>query len=381
MQLRAPPTGAVKGCPGILHEYTEDLTAFEYTRGTHSKPHTLIFIGGLGDGLGTVKYLNDLEVTLQGTKWSIFAPVLSSSYNGWGMGSLGQDIAEIAACAHYVREYKEPLYGVGKVVLMGHSTGSQDIMQYLSSANPQPLDAPPGRDSKVKFRNRAYPASFTRPPVDGAIIQAPVSDREAILWEIQTGTERDSPEAMKAMYEVAVANAQRNTYEEQNSDRGCPPIRRDTLVPLSVTGRIGYPANTAVSSRRFLSLVSPESPLGPAEDDMFSSDLGDDKLKQTFGAVRAQSLLRENAQLMVLYSGRDQSVPPWVDKEGLLQRWRAALGEDLWYPGSMVIPGASHSLSDDDQEEPKRILCERTLIFLHDIEMRVPSVLRFSLAI
>lgn len=48
-------------------------------------------------------------------------------------------------------EYK----GIKIVVIMGHSTGSQDVIHYLTSPSPSP-----------------------RPKVDGGIMQAPASDRE-----------------------------------------------------------------------------------------------------------------------------------------------------------------------------------------------------------
>jgi hypothetical protein len=78
-----------------------------------------------------------------------------------------------------------------------------------------------------------------------------------------------------------------------------------------------------------------------------------------------------NQKLLVLYSGRDQSVPDWVDKEGLLRRWKKAInagGRQFWDHRSMVIPGASHALSDPDQAEPRRILIERVTSYLNDIQ-------------
>ena len=73
----------------------------------------------------------------------------------------------------------------------------------------------------------------------------------------------------------------------------------------------------------------------------------------------------------MLYSGRDQSVPDWVDKEALLRRWQKAIdagGRQFWDHRSMVIPGASHALSDPDQAEPRRILVERVTSYLKDIQ-------------
>ncbi|KAE8148002.1 hypothetical protein BDV25DRAFT_168719 [Aspergillus avenaceus] len=347
LNLDAVPMGQ----PGILHQYAEKLVAFEYTRGNQSKPNSLLFIGGLQDGLCTVEYVADLVAALQNSDWSVFSLVLSSSYNGWGVGRLGKDIDEVAQCVQYVRDYKRQLFGSGKVVIMGHSTGSQDVMHYISCPNPRPRH--PVLDKNVE--------PLMRSPVDGAIIQAPVSDREGILWVLKAGTERDSPETMREIYRKAVADAKQSTYEDGD--------RVETVVPLSVTARIGYPSSTAVSSRRFLSLTSPDSPRTPDEDDLFSSDLSDDQLQQTFGAIGTRELL--SSKLMVLYSGRDQSVPPWVDKEVLLKRWSVAAGQDFWHQRSMVIPNASHALSDCDQAEPRRILVERVTGYLSEVGTRV----------
>ena len=287
---------------------------------------------------------------LEDTEWTLFNLVLSSSYNSWGMGRLGQDTDEIALCRQYIREYKEPHYGPTKVVIMGSSTGSQDILHYLHSPNPRPPHPVLDRDE----------TPITRPPVDGAIMQAPVSDREGILYEISTGTERDTPEQMRELYDGAVAAARGQTYEDNNTV--------DTVVPLSVTARIGYSTTTPVSSRRFLSLVSPDSPGNPAEDDLFSSDLSDARLAETFGMVGVRGLLKQ--KLLVLYSGRDQSVPPWVNKQALMWRWENAVdagGGLFWDSRSLVIPNASHQLSDPDQAEPQRILVERVTVYLDNI--------------
>jgi hypothetical protein len=324
----------------------DGLVAFEYTRGNRRKPHSLLFIGGLGDGLCTVEYVADLVAALQDTEWSIFSLILSSSYNGWGVGRLGKDIDEMAQCIQYVRDYKKQLFGPGKVVIMGHSTGSQDVMHYISCPNPRPRNL---LDREIE--------PLLRTPVDGAIMQASVSDREGILWVLKAGTERDSPETMREIYRKAVEDAKKRTYEDDDTV--------DTIVPLSVTARIGYPSTTAISSRRFLSLTSPDSPKKPDEDDLFSSDLSDEQLQRTFGVIGPRGLLK--SKLMALYSGRDQSVPPWVDKEALLKRWSTAAGQ-FWHPKSMVIPGASHALSDCGQVEPRRILVQRVTGYLDELE-------------
>lgn len=76
---------------------------------------------------------------------------------------------------------------------------------------------------------------------------------------------------------------------------------------------------------------------------------------------------------MVMMSGADQSVPDWIDKEKLMARWRNATDHNgeakIWDQDfSGIIPNASHALSNDDQAEPRRDLCERVLGYLYASE-------------
>ena len=295
--------------------------------------------------------------SLQRTPWSFFSLNVTSSYQAWGFGHLDRDTDEIAQCVRYIKDYKATKHGGGdhKVVLMGHSTGSQCVLHYLSRPNPH--TARPVFDPGLEHA--------TRPAVDGAIMQAPVSDREAIQWVLHEGFCGRSPAELRAVYDKLVAAATEAVRRDPTFD---------TMLPLALTSQLGYPANAPVSCRRFLSLVSPNSPRAPGEDDMFSSDLGDERLAQTFGMVGRRGLL--GRKLMVLMSGADQSVPDWVDKAKLLARWQRAAdgdGDDASRPvwdqdRSGVIPGASHALSNDDQAEPRKILVEKVLGFLADIE-------------
>lgn len=201
-------------------------------------------------------------------------------------------------------------------------------------------------------------------------MQAAVSDREVIklLLDLKDGWGDKSQTEMREVYKKMVDLSR----SAESSSKGC-----DTLLPLDLTACI-YPANTPLTCRRFLSLVSPDSPHSPSEDDMFSSDLGDDQLKKTFGMVKHRGLL--NGKMMVLQSGSDQSVPDWVDKEQLLSRFSNAAehgGEaQIWdHEHSGVIPHASHALSNDDQAEPRKELCRRVLGFLHVLEKEsLPSL-------
>ncbi|KAI2765448.1 hypothetical protein DTO012A8_9331 [Penicillium roqueforti] len=272
------------GLPGILHHYTETLVTFESTSSTVRQPHSLLFVGGLGDGLATTSYMADLAHSLQQTEWSLFTLNLTSSYQSWGLGHLDRDTDEIAQCLEYIKSYKGDKFGGGKIALMGHSTGSQCVLHYLSKPNPHTKI--PAFDPEIEH--------IKRPVLDGAIMQAPVSDREAIFCVLKWGIGDTTPEKARAVYDEMEALAKAAVAE------GKP---HDTILPLELTSMI-YPANTPISCRRFLSLVSPESPQSPQEDDLFSSDLSDDHFLTTFGRIQEQALL--NHKLMVLISGKDQ---------------------------------------------------------------------------
>ena len=290
--------------------------------------------------------------SLEPTPWSVFQPILTSSYQGWGTGGLDRDVREMARLVHYVREYKSTessssssSSSPAKIVLMGHSTGSQDVLHYLSCGN-SPADELERRTA-----------------IDGAILQAPVSDRQAIQLILKSGFGDTSAGELRAIYARLEALAKASAAQQGQKDDDTAT----TILPVALTSKLGYPAGTAVSARRFLSLVSPDSPDSPGQDDMFSSDLPDARLAETFGMIEARGLLKQG-KLLVLMSGADQSVPAHVDKDDVLRRWRLATdvdGNECWdVQNSGVVAGASHALSNDDQAGPRQDLSERVARFL-----------------
>ncbi|KAL4803520.1 hypothetical protein BDV18DRAFT_144934 [Aspergillus unguis] len=352
------------GLPGILHHYTESLVTFEFTTATTPKPHSVLFVGGLGDGLATTSYMADLARALQPTDWSLFTLNLTSSYSAWGLGHLDRDTDEIAQCLNYIKDYKSGKFSTAnavienekrKIVLMGHSTGSQCVLHYLTKPNPH--TSAKAFDSDL--------AHTLRPFLDGAIMQAPVSDREAIQWVLSQGWMGQTPAEVTKVYKDLEKLA-----TEEVAKHADPNF--DTLLPLHMTGVIGYPGNVPLSARRFLSLVSPKTPHEPGEDDLFSSDLGEEQWKKTFGVIREKGLL--GGKLMVLISGSDQAMPGWVDKGALLEKWKKVVDEnqpkekEIWHEDSGLIPGASHALSNDDQAEPRKNLVERVMRYLKGVE-------------
>lgn len=295
---------------GITHLYTSRLIAFEHTPNPTSQEsqNILLFIGGLFDGLLTVPYPSSISDSLPAA-WSLAQVHLTSSYTGWGTSSLARDAKELSKCVAYFRTIK-----TGNIVLMGHSTGCQDVMEYLTG---------PGHE--------------TRPPIDGAIIQAPASDREAIVMEMDPGLYRKSCESAKRMVEDGHGEEILPAYETKNFFP-CP-----------------------VSAKRWLSLASPEH---DGDDDYFSSDLTDEQLMQSFGRLPART------PLSILFSGSDEYMPKTIDKNGLVKRWSNMVKRgngrvDLENSG--VIEGASHNLAGNPNEVLE-VLVKKVLGFLNGLD-------------
>jgi hypothetical protein len=321
--------------------------AFEFTPPSDvNKLHSLIFVGGLTDGFCTVPYVSKLAQALENTEWSVFSVLLSSSYGGWGVGSLDRDVEELGKCVRFIRDLKASRQPgapakSAKIAIMGHSTGSQDVLHYLYSPNPVP--------HKEYGHGLQY---LIRPELDGAILQAPASDREGLQAII---ADSPQPDELKKVYNELVDFSKNQPHTEKNIDN---------VLPMHLTSKLSYPADTPLSARRFLSLVSPESPEHPSEDDLFSSDLSDKRLQETFGKIGTQGMIE--SKVLFLYSGNDEYCPHWVDKEKLLQRWQKAIeaGGGSWdTENSGVIAGASHNVKDEGQQE----LIDRVLRYLHSL--------------
>ncbi|KAK6594963.1 hypothetical protein H4I96_10694 [Botrytis cinerea] len=310
------------GLPGILHHYTETLTTFEYTSGTIAKPHSLLFIGGLGDGLATTSFMADIAKALQPTPGPS-SPSISHPHT-----PNGELLTSTA--------YKQSKFPHSKTILMGHSTGSQVVLHYLHKPNPH--------TTTPKFD--PHLSHVKRPVLDGAIMQAPISDREAIQSVLQDGLgKRPASECQAAFRQI----------QEIAKDAAKRDQSIDILLPMALTSQIGY-GTTPISCRRFMSLASPKSPQQPEEDDLFSSDLSDEHLSKTFGMIK-------------------ERVPDWVDKEALLKRWKNAAdhgGKDKVWDDEFtaIIPGASHALSNDDQAPARAFLCQRLMGYVQRIEKK-----------
>ncbi|KAL8716294.1 MAG: hypothetical protein Q9220_000199 [cf. Caloplaca sp. 1 TL-2023] len=293
---------------GVLHRYTQRLVAFEHARNGSSPQNSLLFIPGLNDGFLTVPYISDLAAALPAS-YAFIEVLLSSGYSGWGYSSLSQDIEEVAQCVQYFQSMRPN----GKIVLMGNSTGCQDVLHYIS-------------------------AEGSRPKIDGGILQAPVSDREAIQM---------------------IYPPQEYTRYNELAQQYVKEGRGEEILP----NKVSLPTMGArCTARRWLSLASP-GPEHAGEDDMFSSDLEDTRFHSTFGMAG-----KRGVALMILFSGEDSFVPSTVNKEVLVGRMEKTFvnaGGKLGR-GSGILPGASHAVKEEG--EVRHDLLQRVSDFLEDID-------------
>ncbi|KAF2122909.1 hypothetical protein BDV96DRAFT_10342 [Lophiotrema nucula] len=306
--------------PGTLHRYTKGLVAFE-----HSTPHldkspknTIIWIGGLSDGLLTVKYPAKIAASLPPT-WSLVEILLSSSYEGWGTSSLAQDADELEKCVKYLRGLEGK--NDGKVALMGHSTGCQDIMEYL--IGPNNAKSSEEKDGREK--------------IDAAILQGGLSDREAF----GDYCEQNNTTAQLEKY-VKLAGDMVKEGRGQN------------LMPQSPDNPVLELFGSPVTAYRFYSLLAEGG-----DDDYFSSDLSDSKISQTFGKIP------KDVPFLLLFGEADPYVPSHVDKEALLKRWADAVKSNGGASEAAVIPKATHNLNGD-AEEVIQGLVDRVKTFLRE---------------
>lgn len=271
------------------------LVAFEYgTTKDAPSNSTIIFLGGLGDGLLTSKYVPTLAYRLP-AHWRLIEPLLSTDYRQWGVSSLRDDVAEIVDLIQYFQQAE------GKIVLLGHSTGCQMIFHYLLS----PLQ----------------PNESDRPSVAGVILQGSVSDREALLMLMS-----------KEEYEEVCGAAQAYVDAGRGQD----------VLPMKYSKKI-FGGVTPVNADRMLSITSP-GPEHIGEDDYFSSDFDDDRLKRTFGGLGAK-----HVRIAILLGQNDEFSP--LDENGkikLIDRWSKHLsgGGAVVDEVTGLVEGGTHTFKE-----------------------------------
>ena len=117
--------------------------------------NALVLIPGLTDGFLSLPYSGPLSLALHQADYSLVLVNLSSSWSQYGFRSLSSDSRELGKLVAFLKtlDFK-------KIVLLGHSTGAQDLLYFL-------------RYSESEVTNL----------VNGIILQGAVSDREGLYGE------------------------------------------------------------------------------------------------------------------------------------------------------------------------------------------------------
>ncbi|KAJ4751613.1 UPF0613 protein PB24D3.06c [Rhynchospora pubera] len=269
-----------KQLKGALFKYGSNPAQVAFKTGDFTQQ--VVFVGGLTDGLLATEYIEPLSIALENNNWSLVQPLLSSSYIGYGTSSLEQDALEIDQLINYLIN-NENSEGV---ILLGHSTGCQDIVHYM----------------KTNFA--------CSKAVRGVILQAPVSDRE------YRATLPETP-AMIDLAAKMITEGKGNELMPREADSAAP-----------------------ITAYRYHSLCA-----YMGDDDIFSSDLSEDQLRQRLGHMAG-------TPCQVIFSMADEYVPEYVDKKALVDRLCRALGG----AEKVEVEWGNHSLSNRVQEAVQAII-------------------------
>eukprot|EP00439_Symbiodinium_sp_Y106_P071548 s1087_g12.t2 len=280
-------------CQGEVFLYDEMLgyAGFEARTGQNvpKGSKAVVCIGGLTDGLLSLRYLPALAAELQQVGWRTFQPVLQSSYRGWGFASLDDDVMGIDKFLSFLRSKR----GITEVVLLGSSTGCQDAVHYIKVGKLTEL-------------------------VHGIVLQAPVSDREALSVE----TSGSQVEALREFAETA--------------SRMIAEGRGEEPLPRAACQLFGPP--DVITAYRFDSLTR-----RLADDDMFSSDLSEDEMKQKLGHVHTPALLVASAD--------DEYVPKTVNVSTLCHRMADAMAAGVARTAEcLVLEQGGHGVRGQDAQ-------------------------------
>ncbi|TIB87899.1 hypothetical protein E3Q19_03469 [Wallemia mellicola] len=252
---------------GLSAEFGGEGPLPMFLSGDISSDKVLVFIAGLTNTLLSVPYVEPLSETLKTSGWGVAQLLTSSSGYGFAHGSLERDVSEISNAVTELRKQ-----GKKKVVIMGHSTGSQDVLHYLIS-------------------------NGEREGVEAAICQAPVSDREAI------------DDTIKSYIPLA-----RKMIDEGRQEEAMP---REACKWFA----------TPITAYRFFSLFAEGG-----QDDYFTSTLPSSTFEENFSKVKTP--------LALIFSGADQFVPEYVDKNSLAKRMQDSSKGGVKL--STVVPDAKH---------------------------------------
>lgn len=183
--------------------------------------NALVLIPGLGDGFMSMGYSGELARELWDVNYSLVQVQISSSFMQFGFSSIQKDCEELTALVLFLKEQLSFM----KIVLLGHSTGAQDSVYFLSH-------------------------STMKEHIGGVILQGAVGDRDYMLSDPTILEMLDEAKKLKGEGKESV-------------------FLRNFLYAAPVT------------AGRFLSLAGRLS-----EEDMFSVDLTEEELHAILGHIK-----------------------------------------------------------------------------------------------
>lgn len=219
---------------------------------------------------------------------------VSSSYLGFGNGSLDRDVEELEELIQYLCQHRNG----SEFAIVGHSTGCQDAVCFLETAKPEALE-------KVKL----------------VALQAPVSDREGS--ELEEGFFDKLKDAQELV-------DQKKGNEMLPRSHHWAPITAQRFVDLHAKG---------------------------GKDDYFSSDYTDAELGKRLEHVSDDGKQQHpDLKVLVAFSGSDQYVPTHVDKLKLTERMVDAMNgkfgrgnlDNKKVAEALYIENGDHNLSNAD---------------------------------
>ena len=153
-------------------EENPNLVAFvTYGAGREVCKNALVLIAGLTEGFLALAYTEALSRALLGEDYSVVMVNLSSSWSQFGFKSLSTDCRELEKHVSFLKTR----FGVGKIVLLGHSTGAQDVVYFLRHGKPA-----------------------TTSLVNAVILHSGVSDREFMATEQYVSPMKEEAERLKS---------------------------------------------------------------------------------------------------------------------------------------------------------------------------------------
>jgi pimeloyl-ACP methyl ester carboxylesterase len=270
-----------------------------------------ILLGGLSDGPIPTPYTKQLEQSCHTQGWSLVQPILSSSYLGFGHGSLARDTNEIVQLLEYLIEH----HNAEHFAFVGHSTGCQNSIHLL-------------KYGRLDIIQR----------IKAVVLQAPVSDRESL--------------PLSSIY-----GCKHNEYI-QHAQSLLAKGAGEEMMPRSVFW-------APITANRYLSLFSTNG-----DDDYFSSDLTDVELHERLGHVGKLGRTT-GMHVLVAYSKQDEYVPKSIDKQDLLQRLVNAMNDFVVgdnVVGGIMLPHSNHNLSNNENDQQSFVDMIEGMLYATNLE-------------